>query len=268
MTTFKKIIICVFCFLTSIVANAADIEVNYPELIVGKLLTVHININSAPNDINSFKLNLHFNNDIISYENYEKTDISNQFTLFSVNPSIPGTILVGGVSAENVGIKKDSDGVLITLSFTVLKDRDPEFQLTSLKDDMKSWSVDIEKDCLSVNNQTFNLTNEHTTGSSIGFIKVEGNCDSYTYEIIDGNINSAFSINNSTGEIIINNLSQIMNNHIFTYTLEVKVSDADCSDIATIEINRPLIKFDINGDERMGLEELIYIFRVVSKMYD
>lgn len=89
----------------------------------------------------------------------------------------------------------------------------------------------------SVGDQTFNLDENSSNGTSVGTISATDNeGDDLTFSIISGNTENAFLLSSSTGEILVTNSDALDFETNPVFTLTVSVSDGSLTEVATISI--------------------------------
>jgi hypothetical protein len=107
----------------------------------GSNVEFNITINNAPNEVGAFGFEIVFNPDILSYQSYELGEgFKNRFNQFDDNVIGNDTIRFGGLSS-NKKIRKGESGLLVTLTFTVLKADKDTITLQNLIDHFKGWPV-------------------------------------------------------------------------------------------------------------------------------
>ncbi|MCA8986024.1 MAG: cadherin domain-containing protein [Planctomycetaceae bacterium] len=92
-----------------------------------------------------------------------------------------------------------------------------------------------------INNQTFNIPETALKGFRVGnLVATDPDSPTLTYQILSGNINNAFALNATTGELTVNNDAEIHFLLRRQFTLQVSVTDSGnpiLSDTATITVN-------------------------------
>jgi len=107
----------------------------------GSTVDFSLTINNAPNEVGAFGFKISYNPDILSYQSFElAAAYKDRFDLFNGNMTEKGKIVFGGVMSSQK-IAPGESGVLLTLSFTVVKSENDILSLDSLKDHFKGWSV-------------------------------------------------------------------------------------------------------------------------------
>jgi len=108
---------------------------------VGSTIEFTLTINNAPNDVKAFGFEITYQPDILSYQSYELAeDMDNRLDNFEGNNKGNGIIIFGGYSSSQKIEEGESD-LLLTLSFTVLKNENVMVSLQGLIDNFKGWSV-------------------------------------------------------------------------------------------------------------------------------
>jgi alpha-tubulin suppressor-like RCC1 family protein len=89
-----------------------------------------------------------------------------------------------------------------------------------------------------VKNQTFNVDENKRDNTWIGTIVANDDdpADTLTYEIISGNIDNAFKIDNQTGKLSVNGDQKLNYESINQYELQVRVSDGTNSVVAIVTV--------------------------------
>jgi len=108
---------------------------------VGSTIEFTLTMNDAPNEVKAFGFEIAYNSDILSYQSYELAqEFQNRLDYFDDNKKSDGIIIFGGYSSGKK-IEKNENGLLLTLSFTVLKSDNGMVSLQSLIDNFKGWSI-------------------------------------------------------------------------------------------------------------------------------
>jgi len=87
---------------------------------------------------------------------------------------------------------------------------------------------------------TFSINENSTTGTSVGTqtgTDADGNLNDLTYSILSGNTNETFVINSTTGEIIVNDSTQLDYETTESFILSIQLSDGTYTDNAPITID-------------------------------
>jgi hypothetical protein len=85
---------------------------------------------------------------------------------------------------------------------------------------------------------TFSLAENSANATIVGTIQVsDADGDTLTYSIISGNLDQAFNLDSSTGQLTVANSTAIDYEMTPTFSLLIKVSDGSLSDSATFTIN-------------------------------
>ena len=115
---------------------------------------------------------------------------------------------------------------------------------TGLLTDTATATINLNdlNDAPVVNNQTFAVDENSTNGTVAGIVAAsdQDTADTLTYSITAGNTGNAFSINATTGEITVNDSTQLDFESNPTYNLTVQVQDngtGTLTDTATVTIN-------------------------------
>jgi len=107
----------------------------------GSTVEFNLTINNAPNEVGAFGFEIAFNPDVLSYQSYELGEgFKNRFNQFDDNVVDDGTVRFGGLSS-NQKIQQGETGLLVTLTFSVLKTEKDTIILQNLIDQFKGWSV-------------------------------------------------------------------------------------------------------------------------------
>jgi len=87
-----------------------------------------------------------------------------------------------------------------------------------------------------ISDQTFSIAEDANIGTSVGVVSASDvDNDSLTFSIIDGNSEDVFSIESTSGEILLSEMLDFETTN--SYSLSVQVDDNQSSSIATIIIN-------------------------------
>ena len=150
----------------------------------------------------------------------------------------------------------DNAGAIVVKNVDVLDfETNPIFNLNiSIDDGEASVSAAITIILKDVNeapvilDQTFEIDEGLSVGSTVGSVlATDPENNDLTFSIKSGNKNEAFSINNSTGIIIVNDMTAIEFDVNPTFSLVVEISDGELKAEATVEIN--LIEIILSIDE-------------------
>ncbi|WP_022948209.1 DUF4347 domain-containing protein [Methylohalobius crimeensis] len=86
--------------------------------------------------------------------------------------------------------------------------------------------------------QSFGVNESDGDGTSVGTVAATGDDDSITFSIQSGNTGSAFAIDSSTGEIIVNDTTQLdRTNNAASYTLSIRATDGTTNADQNVTVN-------------------------------
>jgi len=140
--TMSVIIGWIFCFCVALNTRAADMECDNQAGWFGSMVTFTLWVNSAPNEVGSFGLEIHHSPNVLRYEGYSEGSLVIGFQFFSANVSSPGTVKVGGFAAGNgPQIREGASGSVVSLDFEVVGHDDCLIRIGRLKDDIETWST-------------------------------------------------------------------------------------------------------------------------------
>ncbi|MCP4348180.1 MAG: hypothetical protein GY795_21975, partial [Desulfobacterales bacterium] len=159
----------------------------------------------------------------------------------------PADILAYRITAGNTGnaFAIDNKTGEITVKDGVQLDYEttPEYVLTvAVSDGTNTITIavtvmlnDLPEDVLVVKDQAFSVNEDSPEGTSVGKVVASGPAGTLAYLITAGNTDNAFTINGSTGEIILSSSPDYETTPI--YVLTVEVSDSISTVSAAITIN-------------------------------
>lgn len=137
MTVFAMVL-CFFCHN----ALAANLEMQSTVAQAEKDLTIAFSLSNAPNALYSFGFDVFYDAAMLEYKSYSFSgSLAQQFELLQVNPFSAGKIRVGGMDTGSNIIAQNASGILLTLTFTVLKPGTAQISIQNQTDDMAGWSV-------------------------------------------------------------------------------------------------------------------------------
>jgi hypothetical protein len=128
-------------FCLSLEAVAADLSLNSQYGKKNSTVSFHVTVESAPNDVASFGLEVQYDPSILRYKGCYPGDLVSGFDFFNANNASPGIVRAGGFVAADGGISRGERGTLLSLSFNVVGHDDCQVRLVKLKDDIKTWNT-------------------------------------------------------------------------------------------------------------------------------
>lgn len=134
-------------------AQAADLSLNSQSGKMDSTVAFYVRVESAPNDVASFGLEVQYDPSILRYKGCYPGDLVSGFDFFNANNASPGIVRTGGFVAGDGGISRGERGTLLSLSFNVVGHDDCQVRLVKLKDDINTWST-----------QHGRFTGDHMTG--------------------------------------------------------------------------------------------------------
>jgi len=139
--TFYALVICCCIFFVQHVF-AENLELNdIQNAQTGTTVEFNLTINHAPNAVGAFGFEIAFDQEILSYQSYEiGQTFENRFDNIEGNQKEKGILIFGGYSSGQK-IEQGESGLLLTLSFKVLKAEKDTIKIQSLIDNFKGWSV-------------------------------------------------------------------------------------------------------------------------------
>ena len=123
--------------------GTANLQVSNLQAELGSIVSVMVSIESAPNEASAFGMEVHYDFDFLSYtDTFIGGELSQGFTLFDVNESEPGKLIVAGVTTENA-VSAGASGVLVLLEFEIIAcPADPVvLSIGNLVDDFENWTT-------------------------------------------------------------------------------------------------------------------------------
>ncbi|GEM_PF-1710503 len=204
----------------------------------------------------------------------EESELAVENQSFSVNENSPENTVVGTVAASGTGtltfsitagnsnevfaIDSSSGKITVKNAGGLDYETNPTYTLTvTVSDGVSSITATIGITLNDINeetpnsapvseDQTFSVNENSVSGTPAGKIAAnDADGDVLTYSITSGNINNAFALDSSTGELTVRNGSELDYERSTAYTLIVQVSDSIATDTATITIT---VK-DVNEDK-------------------
>jgi hypothetical protein len=121
---------------------AENLELNdLKNIQTGRTVEFNLTINNAPNEVGAFGFEIAYNPEIFSYQSYEiGQTFKNRFDNIEGNQKENGILIFGGYSSSQ-RIEQGESGILLTLSFNVLKAEKDTIVIQKLIDNFKGWSV-------------------------------------------------------------------------------------------------------------------------------
>ncbi len=194
--------------------------------------------NNAPTDIT-------LSSSIIEENQASGQLVGNLSTIdLDVNDSHNYSLIIGEGSDDNA--KFEINGSQLIANFTAIFNIKSSYSVRIKTDD--GYSGTFEKalvievldvnDAPSMNDETFAIDENSTTGTSVGTVTASDPQDhDLIFSIVSGNDLEAFHIDQNTGEITVADASHLDYETKSTYQLSVEVNDSDLSDEATITVN-------------------------------
>ncbi len=141
--TIRIIPLAIFiCFQLAAHGNAAILELNNQSAQKGKDVTFTVSVKAAPNAVNAFGFDLVYDAGVLRYKKSGRGSlVQKNFSFFGVNEISPGRVRVGGMEIDKNRIEKGAGGTLVDLTFEVIGSGKSDIKITSLKDNLKNWSI-------------------------------------------------------------------------------------------------------------------------------
>ncbi|MCP4106294.1 MAG: hypothetical protein GY749_12265 [Desulfobacteraceae bacterium] len=121
--------------------GAAVLEIENQSAPTGSEVTFAVNINNAPNNVNSFGFEILYDPNIMEYKGFhENSFLAQSFYYFDVGKK-PGLLTVGGFGTGSNRIEQNASGTMFTLTFKIIKYGSCKIVLNDLKDEVTGWST-------------------------------------------------------------------------------------------------------------------------------
>ena len=107
----------------------------------GETVNVPVKINNAPNEVSAFGFDITYDPKILTYKDFTKGTLIENFDYFDVYLISDGLLRCGGFTDDNA-IAKDGSGNLVCLNFDVAENAaKSKVELTALEDDISTWTA-------------------------------------------------------------------------------------------------------------------------------
>jgi hypothetical protein len=97
-------------------------------------------VNNAPGNIASMGFKISYDENILTYKQYTKGNLTQGFTMFGVSKRPGGILQVGGIDSD-AGIIEGYSGDVLQLTFTLKSCEATSLKLIDLVDDVAGWST-------------------------------------------------------------------------------------------------------------------------------
>lgn len=131
-----------FLFAAPRLVAGAQLALNSGQAEKGEQVTFTLAVNNAPNALNAFMLDIEYDVNVLKFSSFAAGELARDgYSLFQVFNRTPGVVRVGGVEPEHPGVERGESGALVHLTFNVIKDSSCTLALTSLTNDVESWTT-------------------------------------------------------------------------------------------------------------------------------
>jgi hypothetical protein len=132
---------CCFIYVQQVFAETSLEFNDILDSQIGENVEFNLKINNAPNEVGALGFEIVYNPNILSYQSYELGQgFKDRFDIFYGNKKKDGMLIFAGIIADQK-IQQGESGLLLTVSFTVLKSDRDTVTLQNLKDHFTGWSV-------------------------------------------------------------------------------------------------------------------------------
>jgi len=151
---------------TELTTAAGGLEVTSADASIGETITITVNVNNAPNDVEAFGFDLTYDGNALQYQGHRAGSITEGFDFFGANDISSDVVRVGGFTVQNTIQQGDSGGI-VELDFTVTGCYNTQLELEKLVDDVSSWAVSDGSLTCSGATTTTTTTSTSTTSTTI-----------------------------------------------------------------------------------------------------
>jgi len=126
-------------------ADSGELDIVGVQGKTGDEVRIPIRIKSAPNEVTALGCKVTYDATVLEYSGFELGDLMKSFTIFGVNPTSPGWLMLGGMTSDE-GISKGTSGYLVYLKFIVQGGQGGQegecfpFQLEDMEDHIAHFS--------------------------------------------------------------------------------------------------------------------------------
>ena len=104
------------------------------------MVSFKVSINMAPNAVQSFGFDLHFDPEILEYSDYNRGEIMEEYDFMDCVQIKPGVLRCGGFDNGEHCILAGQTGVMVVLYFHKINCKNTLLSLKDLTDDLELWS--------------------------------------------------------------------------------------------------------------------------------
>jgi len=107
----------------------------------GEKISFAVSAADVPNAVNALGFEVNYDASVLRFRGFAPGSLTQNFTNFSAGNTDFGTVRIGGFDAGENQISQGASGVLVSLEFEVVSEKNCEVQIQNLLDDVKDWSV-------------------------------------------------------------------------------------------------------------------------------
>ena len=124
-------------------SNDSDLEIYNGVSLTDNTFQIPVKVNSAPNDVVAFGLDVAFDHSSLTYTGYTAGELAEDFSYFDANNFDEGKLRIGGFTTGQ-GILEGESGTLVTLDFEVAScvvGENSPLGVDNLKDQFVGWNI-------------------------------------------------------------------------------------------------------------------------------
>lgn len=235
--------------------------------VIGSQISCTVSLNSTPEEVESFGFDLLYDPDVLSYISFTRGALTqDRFDYLGINEKTSGHLRIGGAELYSNPLPVNTSGEFLLLTFQVKANGDCGSIFSNLADDFGCWPADPPIVPEIPEGQAFRILENSKNGKFVGAVVVDKyTASSVDFSITGGNTDNVFTINNF-GVITVQNTEPLnyINKPEYLLNIRASVCDNTVQDESVVRINITPLKGNVNIDDSIDLQDAILSLKTLT----